>query len=166
MKSFILLAVCIASLFMRPCFTPGCLAAVNFGTAGSNSQIPNPYITCRTMAKAEKTAGFKMTTKKKINGYACRTYQAIKKEMIQVSWTKGDDQILIRKALGKLDISGDYNEYTSRITVSAGKVKVTMKGEGDRYNVATWTAGKYSFAIDSDQSLSRKTMTKLVKATH
>jgi len=118
------------------------------------------------MAKAEKIAGFKMTTKKTITGYSHRTYQAIKKEMIQVSWTKGDDQILIRKAAGKSDISGDYNEYTSKIIVTAGKVKVTMKGDGNTYNVAIWRAGKHSFAIDSDQGLSQETMTALVKATH
>jgi len=166
MKKIIILAVCIVSLFTAACFAPGCLAASNNGAVGDNSQIPNPYITCRTMAKAEKIAGFKMTTKKTITGYSHRTYQAIKKEMLQVSWTKGDDQILIRKAAGKSDISGDYNEYTSKIIVTAGKVKVTMKGDGNTYNVAIWRAGKHSFAIDSDQGLSQETMTALVKATH
>ena len=161
MKKIIVLVVCIVSMLTATCF-----AASNVGSVGNGSQIPNPYITCKTMAKAEKLAGFKMKAPVKVEGYTDRTIQAVKKDMIQVSWTKGDNQLLIRKAKGKSDISGDYNVYANKLTVKVGKAKVTLKGNGTTYNVATWVVRKHAFAIDADEGLTQEAMTALVKATH
>jgi hypothetical protein len=69
--------------------------------------------------------------------------------MIQAVYLNGDNSLLIRKAAGADDISGDSTNYSEINTVAAGGLQVTMKGENGTVSVATWTDGGYTYAVDA-----------------
>ena len=111
--------------------------------------MPSPFTELKSLKEAIKLAGIKLTIPKTIKGYDKISYQAIKKDkFIQINYRKGDDNyIVVRKAVSKKDISGDYTKYknTKKVTVKGNKIK--LQGNGKTYSLATWTKGKYSFSV-------------------
>ena len=111
--------------------------------------MPNPFTEVKSLKEAMKLAGIKLTIPKKIKGYDKISYQAIKEDkFIQVYYRKDDNNyIVVRKAVSKKNISGDYTKYknTKKVTVKGNKVK--LQGNGKTYSLATWTKGKYSFSV-------------------
>ena len=114
-----------------------------------NAEIPNPFVDCATLADAAKLTGFDITVPDSIDGYDTRAIQVMDNKMIQVIYDKGENSLLIRKAAGSDDISGDYSEYSETSTVALGSLQVTMKGENGMVSVATWTDGGNTYAIDA-----------------
>lgn len=113
---------------------------------GDDDEIPNPFIDCATMADAKKTAGFTVTVPSKMpEGYVQDLIQAVKNEMVQVFYKNGEKEILIRKAKGSEDISGDYNEYKESNTITAGSLKVFTRGNDGKVN--TVSSSKLKVAI-------------------
>lgn len=114
-------------------------------------EIPNPFVDCDTMADAEKIAGFNITVPEKmLEGYAQKLIQAVEKEMVQVFYENGEKEILIRKAKGSEDISGDYNEYKENNTVTVGSLKVSTRGNDGKVNVAIWVDEEYTYSITAN----------------
>jgi len=105
-------------------------------------ETPNPFTEIKSLKEAMKLSGIKLTIPKTIKGYDKISYQAIKKDkFIQVYYRKDDDNyIVVRKAVSKKDISGDYTKYKN-----GNKIK--LQGNGKTYSLATWTKGKYSFSV-------------------
>ena len=58
--------------------------------AGGNTQIPNPWVDCTTLADAAKLAGFDIAVPGSIKGYPNKLIQAMEKSMIQVLYFDGD----------------------------------------------------------------------------
>lgn len=118
---------------------------------GGGIGIPNPFVDCDTMADAGKIAGFTVTVPQKMPaGYAQKLIQAVEKDMVQVFYEKGEKEILIRKAKGSEDISGDYNEYKENNTITLGSLKVSARGNDGKVNTATWIDGEYTYAITAN----------------
>ena len=111
--------------------------------------MPNPFTEAKSLKEAMKLSGIKLTIPKTIKGYDKISYQAIKEDkFIQVYYRKDDNNyIVVRKAVSKKNISGDYTKYknTKKVTVKGNKVK--LQGNGKTYSLATWTKGKYSFSV-------------------
>lgn len=132
-------------------------------------QLPNPFQDCNTLKEAVDIAGFEMEAPERIDGYANRLIQAIDGEMIQVIFYNGDleegdlTRMLIRKGTGNEDISGDYNDYTETRELDADGVIVTTKGNEDKINVAIWSSGGFSYAIDFDEGADTDTVIEIVK---
>ena len=119
----------------------------------NNLQPPSPFQPCGTLAAAEEMAGFDLTLPKTAD-----MLEAIENEMIQAFYGEDGSDMLIRKALGTEDISGDYNEYAQIETVDG----VTLKGENDLFSLALWTDGTYTYSISVESTLSRIEMMALV----
>lgn len=143
---------------------------VNINTEADESdstQIANPFVEYKTVAEAAAASGIELTLPSNIPaGYSLGYVSAIKGELIQASYTAGSDNasILFRKGAGKDDVSGDYNAYKEVATEKIGSVNVTLKGNDGKVNVAAWTDGSYSYAIDIDGAgLAKSTVTDLVK---
>ena len=114
---------------------------------GDNTQIPNPFIDCETLADAAALAGFDIIVPDSVDGYEERAITAMEKDMIQVLYLHGDDQICVRKAAGDEDCSGDYNAYSEEKTVTVGDREVTLRGNNGKVMVAVWSEGGYSYSI-------------------
>ncbi len=113
---------------------------------GDNTQIPNPFIDCDTLADAAALAGFDIIVPDSVDGYEERAITAMENDMIQVMYLHGDDEIRIRKAAGDEDCSGDYNAYSEEKTVTVGDREVTLRGNNGKVMVAVWTEGGYSYS--------------------
>jgi len=130
---------------------------------GSGEQIANPFVTCQTMADAEKLAGFSFTVPDTVEGYTGRELQAIENQMIQAIYTNGDKSLMLRKGTGSDDISGDYNEYSEKNTVQVGELSVTMKGDNGTVSVAVWTNGGCAYAVETqDVPMSADAVSQLI----
>ena len=133
--------------------------------AENNNQTPNPFQDCASLAEAQKLTGFAFQVPDTIDGYADRTISVMDGKMTQVVYSNQKDQsVLLRKAAGSEDISGDYNTYAQNSTVQVKGSAVTLKGNDNKVFVAVWTQNGYTFAIDSDAGLSAAQMTALVQA--
>lgn len=113
-----------------------------------NIGMPNPFIDCKTLEDAKELAGFTISLPENLpEGYSIKQIQAIENKMIQVFYENGDKELLIRKAVGKEDISGDYNNYPENQNITVNSLTVDAKGSNGKINVAAWTEGDYSYSI-------------------
>lgn len=135
---------------------------------GSNTemvQIPNPWAAYDTMEAAEQAAGFSMTLPAAVEDYAETVYQVLPSEdgaTLEVLCRNGDDRLVLRKAPGAGDISGDYTIYGQERTVTADGRSVTLKGEDGRFALAIWADGGYTYSVHTDAPLSAAELTALV----
>jgi len=128
----------------------------------SSAQIANPFQDCKTLDEAASIAGFSFSVPKQFNGDAVTAIQAVDGSMIQVFY---GEQLLLRKAAGTDDISGDYNEYEETGTVTINGLQVTERGAGGMVMCAAWTDGTYAYAIDAgDQGIEAPQIESLVSA--
>lgn len=120
---------------------------------GKDVDVPNPFIDCETLEKAEQLAGFEISLPEKMpEGFTLNAIRVIEKDMIEIDYINGDDKIYIRKAKGNEDISGDYNEYKENNTIEIGKLNVTTRGNDGMIHVATWYDGDFAYAIGANIS--------------
>ena len=115
--------------------------------SGDNTQIPNPFTDCDTLADAAALAGFDITVPDSVDGYEERAITAIENDMIQVLYLHGDDEICVRKVTGEEDCSGDYTVYSEEKTVTVGDREITLRGNNGKVMVAVWSEGGYSYSI-------------------
>ena len=130
------------------------------GADGPMLGVANPWIDCGTLEEAAKISGFPMEAPDKVNGHSITLVQAVKNNMMQAFYSdkaigvEGVKRTIIRKGVGKEDISGDYNKYEKTETVKVGDQSVTMKSTKNKVYNITWVVEGYSFAIMSDEGLS------------
>lgn len=137
---------------------------------GDTTQIPNPWEEYSALADAAKAAGFEMSIPERPRMFTQTTYQVMKEEtqtMLEVLYSTGDsgDQMALRKAIGveaEADISGDYNVYNETSTVTVGAYTVTLKGNDQKVNLATWTSGDYAYSLDCTSGMTTEEMTALI----
>jgi len=133
---------------------------------GQNQQMANPFISCTTLKEAEKTAGFELLVPDSCQGSTGQKIEAVKNQLIQVIYQDGSGKtiLMIRKATGSEDVSGDYNTYDQETVVKEDKVSIRLRGNTDTVSVADWTKDGYAYAIEAqDHPLAQKEMLTLVK---
>lgn len=91
-----------------------------------DTMIANPFVDCQTMETAAEVAGFEFRTPEQVEGISEKKIQAVDQEMIQVIYSADENQILIRKAPGTRNISGDYNNYQKEETITVDERQVTL----------------------------------------
>lgn len=114
-------------------------------------QAPAPWIQAHTMKQARKVAGFGMKAPS-IKGYKPNGIY-IMNRVIQKEYIKGDLWILLKKGKGSGDLSGDHETYPAKKIIKAGKYKVKVRGNRNRYYKATWTKHGFSYSIGSGSGL-------------
>ena len=80
--------------------------------------------------------------------------------MIQAFYGEDGNDMLIRKAMGNEDVSGDYNEYAQVETVDG----VTLKGENDVFSLAIWEKDGYTYSISVGEALAQADLLALAAA--
>lgn len=116
---------------------------------------PSPFVDCDSMEDAAKLASFDMALPKTPDAV-----QAWESYMIQALYGEDGNDMLIRKAVGAEDCSGDYNEYAQVETVDG----VTLKGENDMFSLAIWEKDGYTYSISVGEALAQVDLLALVAA--
>lgn len=137
---------------------------VKINTEAQNDvQIPNPFVDYETLEDAAAAAGFGLIAPDTLDGYPRRTVQTMGSEMIQVFYENDSHAVLVRKAAGDGDISGDYNTYSQNGTMDVDGLTVSVRGNGSLIMVAAWSDGGYTYAVDSDAGMSAESMSGLIQ---
>jgi len=126
-------------------------------------RLANPFVEHDSLESAALTAGFPLTVPEAPEGYGERLIQVMGESMIQVIFRSGEDRLIIRKATGDGDISGDYNEYDESWTVTVGGAAVKLRGSGGMVSVATWERDGFAYAVDLDRPMAEDALTALIR---
>ena len=168
MKKIIALTLCASMAFsFAACGNDNNTSNQTQSSSSDSLQIPNPLKECKTLEEATKLAGFPLSVPESIDGYQNRVIEVNpdpENPMIQVLSQNSSSEILIRKAAGSNDISGDYNQYSETEVTSVDGVSVTVKGNEGKRNLATWTRGDYAFSVSVSDGISSNAMAQLVAA--
>jgi len=128
--------------------------------------MANPFETKGSLDAANKAAGFTLVSPKTFSTYTAKVYRVIRGEMIEIIYTDSankDEDLRVRKGVGNLDISGDYNKYEVNKSVNDSGIEVLLRGEADSFHVASWISGDYAFAIDSKSGISENKVLALIQ---
>lgn len=136
-------------------FVNGKLSISTQPTQPDNVQVLNPFVDCASLKEAEKIAGFALAVPKTPDAV-----QAVEKDMIQALYGEDGSDMVIRKAAGSGDISGDYSEYAQVKTVDG----VTLKGKNGTFSLAIWERDGYTYSINVDKALAQADMMALAAA--
>ncbi len=140
------LVCCLCTLSLAACGAKEAAPA----SEAPGAQIANPFVDYATLAEAEAAAGFPLSAPLSIDGFDEPMIQLMSGKMLQLIFRSGDDRLIIRKAAGSEDISGDYNTYPETKTAKINGSSVTLKGADGKYQTAVWTANGCSYAVVSD----------------
>ena len=122
----------------------------------TGTQIPNPYVDYETLEEACEAAGVSLRLPDSIEGYERIDYQAIDGQMINVIYTAADgSMLLIRKAKGSEDISGDYNEYEHNSEQTINDIDVQVRGDGDTLSAAVWYDKGEAYSVTVDRPMEK-----------
>lgn len=148
MKKLMALMLCAMCLFSLA----ACGSKAPAEEAGSAEVgMANPFVDYDSLEDACAAAGFDMTAPETIAELPIASIQVMNNSLIQITYSDSDsDRVVLRKAAGVDDISGDYNEYPTVNTVDHDGVNVTMRGENDTFSGAIWTADGASWSLSFD----------------
>ena len=95
--------------------------------------------------------------------YKDKRISVIENEMIDITYTKKKSKLTIRKGIGTVDISGDYNNYSDINENIIDGVTVTTRGNDNLIFNATWNNDNYTYAIVSNTGIDSGDIVNLVK---
>lgn len=127
----------------------------NGSTSQQGEQIPDPFQEFDSAEDAQKAAGFDITVPDPLDGTWKGVYRVdVDGKLIEVIYNQGNpddswEAYRIRKGAGTDDVSGDYNDYAETTEEEVDGKTVTLKGEGGKVTLATWTDGGYSYSISA-----------------
>ncbi len=131
-----------------------------------NDDMINPWVDAENQEDAQQQAGFTIQLPSSLpSEYGAPSFRVIPEDILEADYAgTGDGQIVIRKAAGTEDPSGDYNDYSSSQQVKVGDVDVTMKGNDGELSLAVWNDGAnaYSIGIYGGAGLTEEEMTQMV----
>lgn len=172
MKRFVVFAICGAMvLSFTACGNskekPGEESA-HKTVAEDSVEQSNPRKECKTLGEAEEIVQFKATVPTNIPaGYVEDSIYTIENNIIEVIYLNGENKIVFRQSKGKNDISGDYNKYNEETKVNINGLEVNTKGNNGKVNVATWTNGDFTFAINvnsSEEGIEENVITDMINS--
>lgn len=68
-------------------------------------------------------------------------------ELGEIDYVGENQSLIYRKSLGNYDNSGDCNEYNDIFKTTVNNDDIIIKGNDDKYVLALWTNGEYSYSI-------------------
>lgn len=114
----------------------------------SGMEIANPFVDCETMAQAAQVAGFSLRLPDSVPNWVSDVFiRASQSGLIEVVCQGTEDSLVVRKAVGSGDISGDYSSYSEESTVEIAGIPVQIKGENGTVMVALWQDAGYTYAV-------------------
>lgn len=131
--------------------------------SGDFTEIPNPLTKHEDIASLETAIGFKLICPTLPDGYKADSFIDISGEVAEVNYTNGADTVRFRMKKGdEADISGNYNVYAVKKTLTAGDTTVNAEGN-ESISKATWTKSGFSFSMTSEKGLTDAAVIAAVK---
>lgn len=84
---------------------------------------------------------------------------------IQYYSDKADNVIYHKQTVANADISGDYTEYSKITTIKIRSTNICLKGENNKYNLAIWSKGNYSYSLYFSEAITEKDFQNILKIT-
>lgn len=150
MKKRIYLILCISFILL----ISGC---------GKKTEVSNPFVEVSNIKEVESLVGFTITVPDKVLDYKDKRISVIENEMIDITYTKKKSKLTVRKGIGTVDISGDYNNYSDIKENTIDGVTVTTRGNDNLIFNATWNNDNYTYAIVSNTGIDSGDIVNLVK---
>lgn len=129
--------------------------------------MPNPIEEFNTVQEAQKSLKFKTIIPKEIpSEYQVKYISTISKELFQICYSNGKNDILFRMAQGIDKIDGDYTEYKFNKTIQVNGKSVNLKGNSSNLvNLATYKINDMSYSISVTNGMSKNDIIKIIKST-
>ncbi len=145
------------------CLLPLSACGANGASKGGAAVgLANPFVDYATLGEAEKAAGFTLSAPERIDGFDPPSVQLMSGKMLQLIYRSGDQRLIVRKAAGGDDISGDYNSCAETKSVRINGADVSFRGADGAVSTAVWCAKGYSYAVLSDTPLATDILMDLI----
>lgn len=86
------------------------------------------------------------------------------RELAEVIYSGKDNTLIFRMSVGGNDISGDHNVYEEVKSYSVDSYTVTLKGSNGLYNLAIWSDGEFSYALQLKAALSATDLSYIIQS--
>lgn len=117
-------------------------------------QVLPPFRQVDSLDALSEAVGFPVTEVSKLPfDPVSTTYTAYDEGTAEITYTGPDDQAATyRQSLGTADNSGDYTLYEDTQVIPENNA--TLKGQDQRYTLALWTDGTYTYSLRLSSALS------------
>ena len=120
---------------------------INMNAVDDNVQVVNPLTEYNSLFDAEESVGFKLGID--LSDYDNLSYVVINNEILEITYRDSDNNLILRKAKGSEDISGDFNTYDVSDDVSVNGVDVSVDQSGNNILVR-FVYDDYSYSLSSN----------------
>lgn len=86
------------------------------------------------------------------------------KELGEVIYSGSDNTLVFRMAAGSTDVSGNHSEYEEVKSYSVDAYTVTIKGSQGLYNLAVWSDGAFSYALELNVGISETDLGYMIQS--
>lgn len=124
--------------------------------------MPNPIKDYKSIEEAQKALKFDTKVPTSIpKGFKAVYFETISDDLLQIIYSDGNNEVTYRTAQKTQDlddITGDYNTYKVKEDIDVNGVKVTVKGNGDKYYNALCVKDNMIYSVFSREGLSLEQM--------
>lgn len=126
--------------------------------------MPSPIEEFKTIADAQKVLKFNVTVPNEIpSEYNVKYISTISKELFQICYSNGKNEILYRMGQGIEKIDGDYNNYKNTDTIKVDGNNIKLNGNGDLIKLATWSVNDMSYSISISNGMSKEDIIDIIE---
>ncbi len=83
-------------------------------------------------------------------------------KLAEITYTGNGQTVTFRKSEGTENNSGDYSAYSAVKEINIGSLAVTLKGNGETYPLAIWSADGYAYSIRLSDGISESEWGNLI----
>ena len=164
--SLLLCAVCLFAFAACGNQTSEPAGSADEAVGSIEAQMANPFVSYDTLEEAAAVTGFDFLVPAAMDGYTDRNIQVMDGRLLQVTYIdESGSMLMLRKAEGSDDISGDYIIYadTKTVTLPNG-VEAELRGDETSFQTAVWTADGFSYSVSSDVPMDEAAMVDLISS--
>ena len=112
-----------------------------------------------------RTAKFSFQAPSTFAVYKPSKYRAAPDSRIEIVYMDSKkDELTVVKGAGNLDVSTDETSYNDIQFVNYAGIRIMLKGKGEeKFNVATWISGDYSYSVETSVAFPKEVIFALVQ---
>lgn len=159
-RKYLSAAACFAVLLAG--FFAGHMAGI-FRPDEPNVAVVNGIVEVDTLEQLAAAVGFEVE-EPPVLPFAAEetTYVSYWNELAEITYTGEGQTAVFRKSPGAEDNSGDYNTYSAVREIHMGPLTATLKGSGEVYTLAVWSADGYAYSLCLSNGISESEWQHLI----